>query len=121
MAFIPAVLVAAGIAVLSLTEASRMPSVQVSDKLVHGVMYCALECALMGAFVYIRRTRVRCYLSTCVAATFYGALMEVLQRFCTLTRTGTMDDLFADFVGVVIGAALVALVAARINDPMVND
>ena len=109
MAFIPAVLVAAGIAVLSLTEASRMPSVQVSDKLVHGVMYCALECALMGAFVYIRRTRVLCYLSTCVAATFYGALMEALQRFCTLTRSGSMGDLLADGAGALIGAAVVAL------------
>lgn len=109
MAFIPAVLVAAGIAVLSLTEASRMPSVQVSDKLVHGAMYCALEFALMGAFAFIRRTRVVCFVFTCVAVTLYGGLMEVLQRFCTLTRSGSMGDLLADGAGALIGAAVVAL------------
>jgi len=107
MAFIPAVIVAAGIAVLSLTEASHMPSVQLNDKLVHGVMYLALAGALMGGFAYIGRTRAGYYVLTCASATLYGGLMEALQRFCTLTRSGTMDDLLADFLGALIGVMIV--------------
>jgi VanZ family protein len=108
MAFMPAVVMAAGIAILSLTEANHMPSLQVSDKLVHGAMYCALATALMGGYVYTGRTRKRYYILACAASTLYGGLMEALQRFCTLTRSGSMDDLIADFVGAVIGITIVA-------------
>lgn len=105
----PAVIVAAGIAVLSLTEASHMPTVQVNDKLVHGVMYLALAVSLMGGFAYIGRTRPGHYIGACALATLYGAVMEVLQRICTLTRSGEMADLLADFLGAVTGVALVAV------------
>lgn len=109
MAFVPAVVVAAGIAVLSLTEASHMPSVAVNDKLVHGVMYLALAGTLMGAFACIKRTRIGYYMLTCVVATLYGGVMELLQRFCTLTRSGDMADLLADFIGALVGVSIVAL------------
>ena len=88
-----------------------MPSVQVSDKLVHGVMYLVLSGALMGGFAYIGRSRIGYYILTCVLATSYGALMEILQRFCTLTRSGEMADLYADAIGALIGVAIVALLS----------
>jgi VanZ family protein len=110
MAFVPAVLVTAGIAVLSLTEASHMPSVQVNDKLVHGLMYAVLAVAWLWPLLRWSHTRVIPYIFVIAGTTAYGALMEALQRFCTLTRTGTMDDLLADFLGALVGAAAVAII-----------
>ena len=109
MAFLPAVLVAAGIAILSLAEAGAMPSVRISDKLLHGVMYCALAASLMGAFVYVGRARWTYCLLAWTGAAAYGALMEVLQRFCTLTRSGEMADLYADMIGALIGILCVVI------------
>lgn len=106
MAFMPAVVLAAGIAVLSLTEASQMPSVQVNDKLVHALMYALLSASLMGAWVYTRRTRVLYYIGACVGATAYGALMELLQTCCTLTRSGDGMDVLADFAGALVGVLI---------------
>lgn len=91
-----------------------MPSVQVNDKLVHGVMYLTLASTLMSAFVYIGRTRVWYYLLTCAVATLYGGVMEALQRFCTLTRSGNMGDLLADLAGAIAGVVIVA-VAVRLT------
>ena len=110
MSFVPAVLVTAGIAVLSLTESTHMPSVSVNDKVVHGVMYAVLAAAWLVPMVLRARLRVRTYLYVCVGATLYGALMEALQRYCTLTRSGDMADLIADFIGALIGVALVAMI-----------
>jgi len=109
MTFLPAVVVTVGIAVLSLTEAAHMPSVQMSDKIAHGLMYAVLAAAWLWPLLRSSHARVIPYISVVAAVTAYGALMEILQRFCTLTRTGTMDDLLADFLGALAGTALVAL------------
>ena len=108
MVYLPAVLVTAGIAMLSLTESTHMPSVSVNDKLIHGLMYGVLAVTWL---IPLLRTdpHVRTYLYVCVGATMYGALMETLQRFCTLTRSGEIADLLADFIGVAIGIGIVAL------------
>lgn len=107
MSLVPAVLVTAGIAVLSLTESTHMPSVSINDKAMHGFMYAALAASwLIPLRAY---PRVRTYLYVCVGATLYGALMEALQRFCTLTRSGDMADLLADFIGAVVGVIIVVL------------
>lgn len=110
MAFLPAVLVAAGIAILSLWENPRVPeSMEMNDKLAHLLMYVVLAIALMAAFVSIRRTSLFVYSSVWGLVTAYGALIEVLQRFCTLTRSGEMADLYADAIGALIGILLVFL------------
>ena len=115
MAFMPAVIVAAGIAVLSLAEAGEMPSVRLNDKLVHGVMYLVLALALMGGFVYIKRARKTFYILTCVIATLYGALMELLQHWCTRTRSADVIDLLADFLGALIGVLLLVVITKLRN------
>lgn len=107
MAFVPAVVVAAGIAFLSLTEASHMPSVQVNDKLAHGVMYLALASALMGGFAYTGRARAGYYILTCVIVVLYGGAMELLQHYCTVSRSGEPADLLADFIGALVGVLAV--------------
>jgi VanZ family protein len=55
--------------------------------------------------------RVRTYLYVCALATSYGALMEILQRYCTLTRSGEMADLYADAIGAIIGVIIVAILS----------
>ena len=107
--FLPAVLLTAGIAVLSLTESNHMPSVQMSDKIAHGLMYALLALAWLAPLLRISRTRVIPYICVVFSVTAYGALLEILQRFCTLTRSGEMADLLADFLGALVGVILVAL------------
>lgn len=101
MTFMPAVLLTAGIAILSLTESTHMPAVSVSDKLMHGVMYLLLAVSWM---IPVRRP-----VWVCVAVTLYGALLELLQYACTLTRSGEWTDLFADFLGALLGVLLMIL------------
>ena len=105
--WMPAVLVAAGIAVLSLWENPRMPSsLSMSDKVLHGAMYFVLAVAWLVPLGARLRGRVMPYIYVWLGATGYGALMEVLQRYCTLSRSGEMADLYADTVGALVGVAI---------------
>ena len=116
--YIPAVLIAVGIAVLSLWEQPQIPpAVTISDKLAHGILYAVWAISMMAAADGNARMRVRTYLYVCVIATSYGALMEILQRFCTLTRSGEMADLYADAIGAIIGVICFAgvLIIKKIN------
>ena len=101
MTVMPAVLLTAGIAILSLTESTHMPAVSVSDKLMHGVMYLLLAISWM---IPVRRP-----VWVCLAVTLYGGLLELLQYACTLTRSGEWMDLLADFLGALIGVLLMIL------------
>ena len=106
MAYVPAVLVTAGIAVLSLIEQEHAPRVGANDKLAHAVSYAVLGFCWMIPFkARITQTKSLILQSLCVvlACTAYGLLIEALQRFCTLTRSGEMADLMADFIGAVAG------------------
>jgi len=108
--YIPAFLIAVGIAVLSLWEQPQEPpAFAINDKLVHGVLYAMLAISMIAAVGRDARTRVLPYIYTCVIATSYGALLEILQRFCTLTRSGEMADLYADAIGAIIGVLLVGI------------
>ena len=114
MAFIPAVLVAAGIAILSLMEQTHAPRVVVNDKLMHGFMYAALAFSLILPLLRtsnpLNSKPLTRYIGTFVGVTMYGLLMETLQRFCTFSRSGEMADLYADAVGALIALLLVALI-----------
>ena len=78
-----------------------MPAVSVSDKLMHGVMYLLLAVSWM---IPVCRP-----VWVCLAVTLYGALLELLQYACTLTRSGEWLDLFADFLGALLGVLLMIL------------
>lgn len=110
MAYMPAVLVAAGIAVLSLWENPQLPKeVAGRDGVLHGLMYCALALSLMAPVSKRWPSRALPYVYVWLASTAYGALMEVLQRYCTLTRTGAMDDIYANLTGALLGVLLIAV------------
>ena len=110
MIFLPAVLVTAGIAILSLTESTQMPSASVNDKLIHGLMYAVLALAwLLPLKSSIFHLQSSIYAIVLFGVTAFGALMELLQHYCTLTRSGELLDLLADFVGATFGIAFVVL------------
>jgi VanZ family protein len=116
MAFVPAVVVTAGIAVVSLWENPQVPqALSMSDKVAHGLMYTVM--AMAWAFPILKsqiinlKSQIPLGIGVCLAVTAYGALMEVLQRFCTLTRSGEMADLYADFFGALAGVGMVYLIA----------
>ncbi|MBR6492958.1 MAG: VanZ family protein [Paludibacteraceae bacterium] len=107
-------MIAIGIAVVSLWEFPKLPSsIQASDKLIHGLMYLLLSIAMIIPFDRSLRTRVLPYIYMCIAATAYGALIEVLQHFCTVSRTGSLCDLCADFVGALIGLLIVFVITKK--------
>ena len=116
MAYIPAVLLTVGIAVISLWEAPHLPPpvMSLGDKVLHGLMYTVLAAAWMAAVVpqfmmYDFKFKILSATGVCLAVTAYGALLEVLQRFCTLTRSGEMADVYADYLGAALGVGIVVL------------
>lgn len=110
MAYIPAVLVAVGIAVLSLMERpDRIMVVHASDKVLHGLMYALWAVTVMlGALVNGHR-RWSAYAAVIIFVTAYGALMEWLQYTCTVSRSGEWLDIAANFIGAVVGVTFTAL------------
>lgn len=114
--YIPAVLVTVGIAILSLMESNYVPrSLSAQDKLLHGAMYLFLAVSWMEPLAKRFPSRLMPYLLVWIGVVAYGALMEILQRFCTLTRSGEMADLYADMIGALIGVLLVLLIRKIAN------
>ena len=112
---IPAVLLTVGIAVISLWEAPQLPPpvLSLGDKVLHGLMYTVLAVAWMVPVAQLQisnfRFQISNYSIVCLAVTAYGALMELLQFYCTRTRSGEWLDVLADFVGALIGVAIVGV------------
>ena len=101
MALQPAVFLTAAIAYLSLTESTQVPSVSLNDKLIHAAMYLALAIAWL---IPLKRS-----VWVLLGTTAFGGFMELMQHYCTTTRSGDLLDLLADFVGATIGIILVIL------------
>lgn len=99
MALQPAVFLTAAIAYLSLTESTQVPSVSLNDKLIHAAMYLALTIAWL---IPLKRS-----VWVLLGTTAFGGFMELMQHYCTTTRSGDLLDLLADFVGATIGIILV--------------
>lgn len=99
--YIPAVLATVGIAIMSLTESTQMPSVTLNDKFMHAILYAGLAATWWLA--------VKRPVWIIIGVTLYGALLEWLQLYCTRTRSGEWLDLLADFLGASITMILVIL------------
>ncbi len=104
--YMPAVLMAAGIAIVSLWENPQAPLIEeIGDKTIHAVIYAVFALTLMFGAMYNRHTGGCSYLIIGFIAASYGALMEFLQAFCTLTRSGDWRDEIFNIIGVIIGLA----------------
>ena len=114
--YMPAVLLTVGITIISLWEAPHLPPpvLSLGDKVLHGIMYLVLAITwIVPVSRFVPKRMPYVYVS--LAVTAYGALMEVLQHYCTLTRSGEMMDVYADLIGAVVGVALVATIRRIMN------
>ena len=97
--------------VLSLTPffpETPFDDVQLIDKWTHLVMYGG-TCSVIW-FEYLLHHRTidwgKIMLLSVVGMTLLGGLMELLQAYCTTTRSGEWLDFWADIVGVLLGNAV---------------
>ena len=79
-----------------------------SDKVLHGAMYALLAAVWIVPLVLHVSGRVKTFLYVWAGTVLFGILMEVLQRYCTLTRSGEIADVYADAIGALLGLGLVA-------------
>lgn len=106
LGYLPAVVVAILIAVLSLIENPQMPLLEThSDKFWHTLMYVGLAGVLMCGLLFDRRGRWLHACAAWVVSMGYGGVMELLQEWCTVSRTGDWYDWYADMLGAAIGVA----------------
>ena len=112
--FLPAVLFTAAVAYLSLTESAQAPSVALNDKVIHACIYLVLAIAWFLPIVKHSPFALRLSPYVVLGVTAYGGILELLQHFCTLTRSGEWLDLLADFVGALIGVVLVWFIQSQI-------
>lgn len=111
MAYIPAAVLAVGIAVVSLIENPHIPSdIRLSDKAMHALMYALLALSLAAALFRNRHAAWRTALLSILGTTLYGALLELLQATCTRTRSGEWLDVLADLIGALAGFIVVWIV-----------
>ena len=88
------------------------------DKIMHGLMYTLLAVSWMIPIARLKsqvsnlKFQIVSAVGVCVGVTIYGGLMEILQRFCTLTRSGEMADLYADALGALIGVTVVFVITS---------
>jgi VanZ family protein len=97
--------------VLSLTPffpETPLDDVQFIDKWTHLVMYGG-TCSVIW-FEYLRHHHTiawrKVLLLAVVGMILLGGLMELLQAYCTTTRSGEWLDFWSDTVGVLLGNAL---------------
>ena len=97
--------------VLSLTPflpETPFDDVQFIDKWTHLVMYGG-TCSVIW-FEYLRHHKViewqKVLLLAVLGMILLGGLMELLQAYCTTTRSGEWFDFWADSLGVLLGNAV---------------
>lgn len=105
--YVPALIVAVVIAVLSLMENPQMPLLeQYGDKFWHTMMYVGLAFMLMGGMLLDKRRSWGYAVGSWAVSMGYGGLIELLQAWCTITRTGDWYDWYADMIGALVGVVL---------------
>lgn len=98
---------------LALMPLSELPDIQLWDKANHFIAFFVLSFLLYFSFVEIGFCKVVMVLLS------YGLLLEVLQRL-TSFRTFSWFDLFADFIGIVVGFGFAYLLKPYLNNNYKN-
>ena len=108
LAYIPTLFVLCAIAWLSLMENPNLPlQHQCSDKFWHTLMYVGLSGVWGYGALRNGHNRLRHAIGIWSLSWLYGGLMELLQAYCTRTRSGDWGDLAADIAGAAIGICIV--------------
>ena len=83
------------------------------DKLVHALLYAALEATLVYALSEAARLRYSCAFRIALAAAVYGVVMEVAQKLLTHSRSCDPLDALANALGAFAVAFLACALARR--------
>ena len=79
------------------------------DKAVHFFMFMLMAMATAHDFVFRKKENVlnvnALLLYAVALPTVYGGVIELIQQYCTVSRTGDWLDLAADFLGAAVYAA----------------
>lgn len=105
MAYLPSVLVAAGILWLSLIKSVPIPEqmeIPLADKWGHMLAYLVLALCLAGDGYRAHMSTRTVYMVASVLPVLYGGLIELVQPHFP-PRTGEWGDWLADIIGVAIG------------------
>ncbi len=87
------------------------------DKIVHALLYAALASALFHTLSTVNKTRYSYALRITLAATCYGLVMEICQRFLTHSRSFDPFDALANAFGAFAVAFMAcAYVRKRVRD-----
>jgi VanZ family protein len=70
------------------------------DKLVHGGLFSILALLIV---VPLHKTRLKVGLIAFVYTVFLGGLLELIQSYFTVSRSGSWTDLAADAIGAILG------------------
>ena len=105
------VLCIALIGVLSLTPffpETPLDDVAFIDKWTHMVMYGGTCSVIWWEYLRSHRRidRLRLLLWAVAGMVMLGGLMELMQAYCTTTRSGEWLDFWADSLGVLVGTAI---------------
>lgn len=103
-----------GIAFLSLADFSdtsntfSVDTFDLSDKLIHLIMYCCLSFAIYGLTLYYKCSRAA-HLPILIFAVGYGSVMEYLQSFVPW-RSCDVYDILANTLGAMIAYYVITVV-----------
>lgn len=102
-------LVIATVIILSLAPFSdmpKMPDISLLDKWVHFIMYGGLCSVIWWEYVRQHATLSwkRLTIGAIIAPMVMSGLLELMQEYCTATRSGEWLDLAANCIGVLWGA-----------------
>ncbi|MCO6499136.1 MAG: VanZ family protein [Vicingus serpentipes] len=106
--FFPAIVWAIIIFLLSAFPGNKIPDIPVwnIDKLVHIGMYAVFSFLLLTAYNPQYSTKKTRYFTISLIAffsVFYGGVMEILQHYIFINRSGSMYDFIANTIGSVMG------------------
>ena len=84
------------------------PFVPYADKIVHIVLYLVLSGMLWAEFLRgacKKKSPVwHAWIGACLCPVLFGGLVELLQSWCTRTRTASWWDFWADVLGVTVAS-----------------
>ncbi len=108
-------LLLAAVCVLSLMpfpEIDLAKDVPLADKWTHMVMYGGLTLVIWWEYGRSHHllNALRLMMWGIVAPVLLGGVLELMQEYCTATRSGEWLDFLADGIGVLIGAVMGVLV-----------
>lgn len=95
------------IAYASVTPSRNFPELKLFphfDKVVHFGIYFVLAILLTAAFLKGERYK-RSYFFSGLASAFTGISFELVQKYLTIDRSGAIDDIAANTIGVLAGIA----------------